>query len=148
MRGKILVVDDEQDTANVLAELLTRRGFAAQAASGGEDCLDQLIWYPADVVVTDVMMPGMSGLELCATLRTTHPELLSIVLTGRSGLDSAIAAIRAGAYDYISKPVTIAALEVSLTRALAHVELQRELAELRLRAQRLSAAGVIGTSEA
>src|SRR5688500_10216903 len=103
MRGRIMIVDDEQDTANVIAEMLQRRGFDAEAARGGDDCLERLSRSPVDVVVTDVMMPGMSGLQLCERLHETHPEVLPIVLTGRGGLDIAISAMRAGAYDYISK---------------------------------------------
>src|SRR5688572_20868616 len=135
MRGRILIVDDERDTAGVLAELLIRRGFVAEAASGAAECLQRIDGFSPDVVVTDVMMPGMSGLELCAMLRSSYPDVLSIVLTGRAGMESAIAAIRAGAYDYISKPVAVSALEISLARALGHLELQRELVGLRDRIQ-------------
>ena len=131
MNGRILIVDDDSDTATALAELLRRRGFDAQHVTSGSDCLDQLARYSADVVVTDVLMLNMSGLELCQALRTLHPEVLTIMLTGRGGLDLAVSAIRVGAYDYLTKPVPIAALEVSLMRALAHVELRRELMRLR-----------------
>ena len=125
VRVRILIVDDERDTASVLAELLVRRGYVAEAACGAEECLRQLEAFEPDVVLTDVMMPGMSGLELCERLRATHPSVLAIVLTGHTCMDSAAAAIRAGAYDYICKPVSMPALELALARASEHLELQR-----------------------
>jgi two-component system response regulator HydG len=81
-------------------------------------------------------------------LHETYPDLLSIVLTGRGGLDVAVSAMRAGAYDYISKPVAIAALEVAVTRALLHLSLQRELADLRTRVEAPELDGVVGNSDA
>jgi len=106
-----------------------RKGYAAEAATSGRGCLEQVSEGPVDVVVTDVLMPDMSGLDLCQALRTSHPEVLTIMLTGRAGLDVAVSAIRAGAY--LTKPVGVAVLEVSILRALAHVELRRELMRLR-----------------
>jgi two-component system response regulator HydG len=131
VKGRILIVDDDSDTASMLAELLRRRGYAAEAATSGRRCLEQVSQCLVDVVVTDVLMPEMSGLDLCQALRTSHPEVLTIMLTGRGGRDVAVSAIRAGAYDYLTKPVGVAALEVSIMRALAHVELRRELMRLR-----------------
>ena len=148
MRGRILIVDDEADTASVLAELLQRRGFAAEAMAGARECLARLAdGYVADVVVTDVMMPGMSGLELCDVVRAMHRDVLSIVLTGRGGLDVAIQAIRAGAYDYIMKPVTVSALEVALDRALCHLQVRRELGALRTLVASRTQDGIAGESE-
>jgi DNA-binding NtrC family response regulator len=74
-----------------------------------------------DVVVTDVEMPGMSGIDLCAILRERHPELLSMVVTGHHDFDTAIAAIRAGAYDFISKPVKLEAVEIAVSRAVEYL---------------------------
>ena len=148
MRGRILVVDDEQDTASALAELLQRRGFIAEALTGGEECLARLAAdFAADVVITDVMMPNMSGLELCGTLRELHRDVLSIVLTGRGGLDVAIMAIRAGAYDYVVKPVVVSALEIAIDRALGHLRIRRELALLQAAVHGTTADGPAGESE-
>jgi two-component system, NtrC family, response regulator AtoC len=147
MRGRILVVDDEQDTAAAIAELLVRRGFTARAVAGAAACMDEVPRAPTDVVVTDVMMPGISGIQLCEHLRTAHPEVLSIVLTGRGGIDVATSALRAGAYDFLCKPIAIAALEIALTRAMVHIELQRELANLRARADDHGLDSIAGDSE-
>jgi two-component system, NtrC family, response regulator AtoC len=147
MRGRILVVDDEQDTASAIAELLVRRGFTARAVAGASACLEEVPRAPTDVVVTDVMMPGVSGIELCEQLRTTYPEILSIVLTGRGGIDVATSALRAGAYDFLCKPIAIAALELALTRAMVHIELQRELSNLRGRTDEQDLDSIAGDSE-
>ena len=127
MRGRIIVVDDEPDTASVIVELLERRGFTAEAVQGGDECLERMSLMPADVVVTDLMMPGMSGLTLCTTLRTAFPDTVTIVLTARAELDLAATAIGAGAFDYITKPVKMQAIENAITRALVHIEQRREL---------------------
>src|SRR5262245_64297959 len=76
-------------------------------------------------------MAGISGIELCQELRQRHPDLLPIVLTGQGGLDTAIAAIRAGAYDFITKPVKVDALAIAVQRAVEHLSLQREVQRLR-----------------
>jgi len=97
----------------------------------GQAALEHLRTTPADVVVTDVQMAGLSGIELCQELRQRHPDLLPIVLTGQGGLDTAIAAIRAGAYDFITKPVKMDALAVALSRAIQHRSLREEVKRLR-----------------
>src|SRR5258708_36817364 len=76
-------------------------------------------------------MSGMSGIELCQELRQRYPDLLPLVLTGQGGLETAIAAIRAGAYDFITKPVKVDALAIAVQRALEHLSLQREVMRLR-----------------
>jgi two-component system response regulator HydG len=129
--GTILIVDDDEDTATLLRDSLRKRGFDVDAVNSAAQCLEHLRSNPADVVVTDVQMTGMSGIELCQQLRERFPDLLPIVLTGQGGLDTAIAAIRAGAYDFITKPVKIDALAIAVGRALEHLTLQREVKRLR-----------------
>jgi len=131
MQRTILLVDDEENTAGLFAELLRRRGYTTFAVTSAEECLECVARKQVDVVVTDVMMPGMSGIDLCAALRAQHPDVIAIVVTGRSTLDVAISAIRAGAYDYITKPVKIEALEVAIARAFEHLGLRREVRRLR-----------------
>src|SRR5262245_26814549 len=131
MRGRILIVDDEQVTGTLLAEVLQQHGYAAHAVSSAHACLEQVERDGADVVLTDVMMPGMSGIELCQVLRERHGDVVPIVLTAACMPDVAVAAIRAGAYDYLTKPVSIRALEVSVARALEQLALRHELDRLR-----------------
>jgi len=129
--GTILIVDDDDDTATLLRDSLRKRGFDVDAVNSAPQCLEHLRTDPADVVVTDVQMSGMSGIELCQELRQRHPDLLPLVLTGQGGLETAIAAIRAGAYDFITKPVKVDALAIAVGRALEHLSLRREVKRLR-----------------
>jgi two-component system response regulator HydG len=126
----VLVVDDEDETAHLLRDVLCRRGYRAESVSSGAACLDHLRNHPVDVVVIDVQMPGMSGIELCEQLYVRFPDVAPIVLTGYGRLDTAIAAIRAGAYDFLTKPASGEALQIAIDRALEHFALQREVKRL------------------
>ena len=128
--ARILIVDDEEETATLLVAVLRKRGFAAEYVVSGADALEYLRRDPVDVVISDVQMPGMSGIELCDQLYARYPDIAPIVLTGYGRLDTAIAAMRAGAWDFITKPVTGEILEVSIMRALEHFTLQREVKRL------------------
>ena len=149
MTGSILIVDVEDDTRMLLCEALRGRGFDAEAVDSAAACLERLRSRAFDVVVTDVQMPGMSGVDLCAQLHERHPDLLPIVLTGMGALDTAVAAIRAGAYDFITKPVKIDALEVAVKRALDHLSVRNEVKRLRAHVDReLPISTIAGTSSA
>ena len=93
----ILVVDDEEDTALLLRDILRSRGYHVEALLSGAACLEHMRRTPADVVISDIQMPGMSGIELCEQLYERYPDCAPIVLTGYGRLESAIAAMRAGA---------------------------------------------------
>ncbi|MBL9020447.1 MAG: sigma-54-dependent Fis family transcriptional regulator [Myxococcales bacterium] len=128
--ARILIVDDEEDTALLLRDALRRRGWAVDAVLSGADCLAYMRRDPVDVVVTDVQMPGMSGIEVCDQLYRRYPDCAPIVLTGYGQLDTAIAALRVGAWDFLTKPVKTEVLEVAILRALDHFSLQREVKRL------------------
>src|SRR5438105_10421702 len=142
----ILIVDDEPDTATLLRDSLRRRGYFVDEVHSGESCLEYLRTKPVDVVVTDIKMPGMSGIDLIAKLRTDHPELLSIIVTGVANLETAIEAIRVGAYDFIAKPVKADALAIAVGRAMDHLALKHELHALKSAADMPSFDGIVGTS--
>jgi two-component system response regulator HydG len=127
----VLIVDDDEDTRTLLSEGLKRRGFAVDTAASAAECLEQVRNSDIDVVVTDVQMPGTSGVELCGQLRKRHPNVLSIVLTGLGTYDTAIEAVRSGAYDYLTKPVKMEVLVVALQRAFDHQSVAREARRLR-----------------
>jgi len=143
-RGPVVVVDDDRDTADLIRETLNRRGFHTHAVYDAEDCLAWLADHPADVVIADVQMPGTDGLALCARLRDHHPHLRSIILTGAGSLEVAIAAIRAGAFDYLPKPADPEALSFAVARALDHVGLEREVKRLRIAASELDGRLIVG----
>ncbi|HEU0034973.1 MAG TPA: sigma-54 dependent transcriptional regulator [Kofleriaceae bacterium] len=145
--ARVLLVDDEEDTALLLRDILRKRGFEAEAVFSGAAALDSLRRDPVDVVITDVQMPQMTGIELCAQLYDRYPDIAPIVLTGFGRLDVAIAAMRAGAFDFINKPVKADALEFAVRRALEHFALQREVKRLTTeRASTVPIDGLVGDS--
>ena len=143
----ILIVDDEADSAAILRDLLARRGYRTVAVSSGMQCLEYLRSGVADIVITDIQMPVMSGIELCRELQARRPDLVPIVVTGVADLDNAIGAIRAGAYDFITKPVKLDLLEIAIQRALEHLAMRREVTRLRLEPT-TAIDGIIGSSPA
>ncbi|HTJ41584.1 MAG TPA: sigma-54 dependent transcriptional regulator [Kofleriaceae bacterium] len=131
MGARLLIVDGDADNVAMLRAALRRRGYAVDAVTTGHAALRYLEGSATEVVIAHVSMSGMSGVELCAALHQEHPDLLTIMITGQGSLDAAIAAIRAGAYDFITKPIDLDALVLAVERAVAHVHLHRELRRLR-----------------
>jgi two-component system response regulator HydG len=131
MSATVLLVDDDEDTRTLLCEAMRSRGFDAHHVASGQACLDWVRHHDVDIVVTDVQMPGMSGVELAEILTVRHPNLLTIVLTGFATLDTAISAVRGGAYDYLTKPVKSEALGIAIRRAIDHLATKREVRRLR-----------------
>lgn len=103
-----LLVDDENEFAGVLAERLTRRGFRADCACSGKEAFERLEKEPTvDVVVLDVSMPYPDGIDVLNTIKKKYPLMEVIMLTGRSTVDSAIEAMKLGAFDYLTKPCEV-----------------------------------------
>jgi len=148
VNGSVLVVDDDVDTAQLLRDGLRRRGLSVNSVHSAADCLARLGTDAVDVVVTDIYMGDMTGLELCEQIRQRYPDVLSIVITGQSTLENAIGAIRAGAYDFILKPIKLDTLAVAVGRALAHLLLLRELRHLRTVVDGDPIDGIAGNSPA
>jgi two-component system response regulator HydG len=128
----ILVVDQDIEFAELIRDGLRDRKYVAEAVHSARDALSYLERNPVDIVVAHVHLREVSGLELVARLRDRQSETLGIVVTSHGSMETAIEAIRAGAYDFISKPVTLAVLEVAVARAVAYQTLRREVQELRL----------------
>ena len=118
----VVLVDDDDDTRGLLQELLERRGYRTVALSSGFECLDYLRDEAADLVITGLMMPGLSGIELCRELRARYPDVRAIVLTGLADRERSVAAIRAGASDVITKPIKTELLDQTIKRVLARGE--------------------------
>jgi two-component system response regulator HydG len=145
----ILLVDDDEDTRELLLEGLRRRNFDIHAVASGQECLEWVRDHDVDVVITDIQMPGITGIELCRQLQARYPNLVSIMLTGVGTYETGIASVRAGAYDYFAKPVKLDVLEVALQRALDHVEVRREARRLRNAADvGVPISSIIGASSA
>ena len=131
MKGRVLIVDDDRAMCEMLHAALGRRGFKVSCRTSGEEAMEVVHGQPLDVVVADLNMPGMNGLALCERIVANYPEIPVIVLTAFGSMDAAVAAIRAGGYDFISKPVEIDVLTLVLRRAVQHRQLQTEVKRLR-----------------
>jgi two-component system, NtrC family, response regulator AtoC len=131
MSGLILLVDDDLAMTGVLGEALPAKGYQVLARASGEEALALLQTEDVDVVVTDLHMKGMSGLELCARIVANRPDVPVVVITAFGSLEAAIEAIRAGAYDFVTKPFEPKTLVVALDRAVQHRTLRQEVRRLR-----------------
>jgi DNA-binding NtrC family response regulator len=131
MKSAIMLVDDEPECQTVMATMLGRRGFEVIVAGGAEEALERIGKAELDAVVTDVMLLGTNGIELCKRLSELRPELPVIVATAHSSLDIAVEAIRAGAYDFITKPLAAEAFALAIERAVRHRRLTAEIRRLR-----------------
>jgi len=126
MKPRILVVDDEERMASVIAMALGRAGYACETCNGGEAALAAIEARGADVVVTDWRMPGMDGIELLRRLHAKRPALPVILITAHGSVPSAVAAMREGAFDYLTKPFDNDELRALVGRALDLTRLERE----------------------
>jgi len=128
---RVLVVDDDHAMGKMVVDRLLRRGYEAVGRNAGEEALALLLAEEFDVVVTDVRMPGMTGLDLCTRILSHRPDLPVVVITAFGSLDTAIAAIRAGAHDFVHKPFEIEELILRIEGAARHRALHAELVRLR-----------------
>jgi len=131
MRGRVLVVEDEAYVRDSLVEILRARGFDVSAAASVDEALERLARAPVDAVLSDLKMPKQDGLELVRRMQALSPDVPVLILTGHGTVASAVECLRAGATDYILKPVEPDALELSLGRALEGRALRREVRYLR-----------------
>jgi two-component system response regulator HydG len=127
MRGKILIVDDEQMMCEMLEDDLKRHGFHPTSYLSAEKALDALKTESFDVLLTDMNLPDMNGIELCERVVTNRPDIPVIVITAFGSMETAIAAIRAGAYDFVTKPIDTEFLVLVLDRAVNHHGLQEKV---------------------
>lgn len=144
----VLVVDDEELLVRSCARILEHEGFHVRTASRGREALELAARHKPDIVLTDLMLPDLDGLELLREVRRLDPEVLVIMITGFATVESSVAAIKAGAYDYIPKPFTATQLQILVGRAARQISLVRDNKRLRdqLRERHLLD-GIIGTSE-
>ncbi|GAB4527153.1 MAG: response regulator transcription factor [Anaerolineales bacterium] len=119
MKGKILVVDDEPTARRSWREILRLEGYHVETAAEGKAALEILRNQAFDVILLDLKMPGMSGVEVLQTVSKTYPDIQVIVLTAHGSLDSAIEALRQGAHDYLLKPASTEDVLSSVADALA-----------------------------
>lgn len=122
IKSRILIVDDEQDINDVLSDLLSEEYDCASAASA-EQALSQLSESEFDLVISDITMPGMSGLDMLPHVKSISPNTVVVMISGMQTVESAIGALRMGAFDYLMKPFDLRQVEAVVKRALEHHEL-------------------------
>jgi two-component system NtrC family response regulator len=132
MNGRrILVVDDDESLRRVTQVQLEQAGYAVTTAADVPRALAILEKAPQDLVITDLKMPGLSGVDLLQRIRAEYPEIIVILVTAFGTVESAVEAMKLGAYDYITKPVNADALRLTVSRALDHLRLREEVQALR-----------------
>jgi two-component system, NtrC family, response regulator AtoC len=143
----ILVADDDAVARDLLAEVLAKEGYRVRTASGGEECLDIAASEPVDLAMLDLRMPDLDGLEVLRRLTARHPGIVALILTAFATIDTAIEAIRAGAYDYISKPFRMEEIRHTVRRTLEAQRLTRENQHYRAElSERYSVEHLVGQS--
>jgi DNA-binding NtrC family response regulator len=122
---RLLIVDDDADLRDLLVRRFERQGASIVAAGSGEEALTRAAQVRCDVALLDLHLPGMSGIDLLARLKEKQPELEAIMLTAHGSMETAVEAMKRGAYDYLTKPFQAADLEVHVQKAYEKVQLVR-----------------------
>lgn len=125
----VLVIDDDTAFSNHIKAALQKFGYRTEIAQTPQDGIAQLATFPADVVLLDTRIGRHDGIELIAALRECNPQILCVLVSGQSDTQSAIRALRFGAFDYLTKPVDIEILDASLDRCFDRLKLEREKAQ-------------------
>jgi DNA-binding NtrC family response regulator len=130
-RIDLLIVDDDRDFRDTLVARFSKSGFQVAQAASGEEAIDQCNRRQFHVAIVDMVMPGLSGIELLERLRTSHPECEVIMLTGQGTVETAVRAMKLGAHDYVTKPFPLSELEMLVEKACEHGRLRRENTQLK-----------------
>ncbi|MBI4611678.1 MAG: sigma-54-dependent Fis family transcriptional regulator [Candidatus Rokubacteria bacterium] len=146
-RERILVVDDEENMVHFLSKLLRGEGFEVEGVRTGEAALERLRAGPFELVLTDLKLPDTDGIGILKVARELHPETVVILITAYGTIESAIEAMRAGAYDYVTKPFRATEILQVVEKALERVRLRREVIQLRQAVEaRFGFASLVGKS--
>jgi DNA-binding NtrC family response regulator len=130
-KERILVVDDSEGTRNLCSKILEKEGYITDTAADGAEALEKVKAEPYDLILTDLMMPNMDGLELLEKVQKEHPGLPVIIITAYASVSTAVEAIKKGAYDYVPKPFNPGELQITVHKALDEKNLRRENIELK-----------------
>jgi DNA-binding NtrC family response regulator len=145
----LLIVDDDVELRETLVTRFARQNFAVQSAGNGEEALGLAERRNFDVAIFDMKMPGMTGLELLGKLKESHPECEVILLTGQGSIESAVEAMKLGAFDYLQKPFALKDLEAVAAKAFDRRQLRKENTQLKALVQRTQPTNeMVGSSPA
>jgi two-component system, NtrC family, response regulator HydG len=146
-KPRVLVIDDNAEMASTVAEFLIASGFEVETAAGGAEGVARFSAAPADAVLTDLRMKDVDGLDVLDAIKRVDPEAAVVIMTAFGGIESAVEAIRRGAYHYVTKPFKMAVVRVLLERACAERSLRSENQRLRREVEaRYSFASLVGKS--
>jgi two-component system response regulator HydG len=149
MQGRLLIVDDDDDLREMLVAGLGAQGYEVVGCATAENALAALADQQFEVIMADINLPGMNGIELCSRVIEEHPEQVVMVITAFGSMKSAIAAIRAGAYDYITKPFDVEAVALRIGRVVQECRIRDEARRLRAVVEvKESFGGILGSSPA
>ncbi|MBW2093620.1 MAG: sigma-54-dependent Fis family transcriptional regulator [Deltaproteobacteria bacterium] len=132
MEFTILIVDDDAALLSVLRNSFREENYHVTISSNGLDAIEKCKANAYDLIITDIMMPGATGLEVLSAAKKINPNTLVILITGFASLETAVRAIREGAYDYITKPFRLEEIRIAVKNALENVHLLRENKRLML----------------
>ena len=139
MKPTILIVDDEPGVRTSLTGVLRDEGYSVEAVASGEECLDRLTRAPVDLVVLDVWLPGMDGLATLARMRERQVDRQVVLISGHGNIESAVRAIKMGAFDFVEKPLSLEKTVLVVRNALRQRRLEAENRALRARVDRTQA---------
>jgi len=123
--GKILVVDDDEQMCEDISEMLSREGYTVSHVGSGEEALDRIKSEDFDVILTDLIMPGIDGMEVLRQSKRLKPAARVIMITGFGTIENAVEAMKEGASDYISKPFKINEVQATVKRALEEAKFSK-----------------------
>jgi len=127
---RTVIVDDDRTIGDILKDLISKEHISVEVFNDSLEAVKSITREPVDVVITDLMMPRISGLEVLRQAKVMNPEVVVIIITGHGSLETAIEAIREGAYDYIKKPFKLQEMEIVFKNAVEKVNLIREKTQL------------------
>ena len=145
-RNKLLVVDDEHLIRWSLEQNLKKMGYDVVTAGSGEDALRLVREEQPDLVLLDIQLPGISGIDVLEKIKEHDEDIVVIMVTANSGLDTAVNAMRLGAYDYVSKPFNLDELSITVKKALETSELKQEVVRLRTEIKKDGVPNIVGVS--
>jgi DNA-binding NtrC family response regulator len=149
IQGRVLVIDDEQFITKSLKQYLEKEGFEVSTAATGEEGLELFRSDGADIVILDLNMPGMNGIETLVTMKKLNPESVVIIITAHGDIETAVNAIKAGSYDFVEKPFELSRISILAKKAMETVNLKREVSYFREeKYDTYSFQNIVGESEA
>src|SRR5437899_11036951 len=139
---RVLIVEDDSAARVGLEQLVKSWGFVAESASDGQEALEKVTTFRPAIVISDVVMPRMDGLALLRALQTQDADVTTLLLTAQGTVETAVEAMKEGAYDYLTKPIDIQRLKILLDKIVERLETMREVKALR---RQLRESGTFGS---